>query len=1830
MILRHRAIENFLFFTIFLSVLSLAFAPYIGAQPPTTSGALTQDETWSASVILTGDVIVPAGISLVIEPGATIYFTALSDDQAGGPDPARTELIVEGTLIAEQATFTSSNILSQARGDWGGIHLTPSLDNTGISLNDCTIEFAGTGITALFSRRNGHLHISSTRVRYNLSDGISITGENNADFTIDLQDNESYDNDDSGLFCQVNDNGSILDGMITGNSIHNNKGPGIRLLADGSERVGFLIEGNEIQSNRTYNISFESRSNLTYFNVSQNNITGGDLGIYFKALEGTSDILVTANDILNGAEGIYLVNEAGQPLTAVIEHNTIANQIGDGIIAAAAGDNALIDIDIRNNSITDNTGNGIELSGSATYPTDLHSTITLNTVLNNQGWGIIGQTTTSANIFHNDIRLNNEGIYVDAEEKAKIHYNNLYDNADSFYDYELANGSGINVDARFNYWGPQITDELSFWGAHPDHTFYKLLWHKSNDASLGKIHTSDWLVSGIAIPTGPQSPTITPVHESIHNEPAISFSGFAVAPYGVEKVELSFDNGQTWHSATGNSDWQLEWDFPQDGSYTVASRVTDNLGQATVNLPGNSFVVDSTLPGYSGELTGTTTWENQVLITGDVTVPAGATLTIKPGTIVRFQARNDDQQGGNHEYRSELLVRGSLQANQAIFTSANATHPVPGDWLGIRFKPQDPYPAFNLNNCTVEYAMTGIDVTVQPPVIQSNVTVLNSIIRQNALSGIDIWGKDGVRVDFQATNNQITTNGNSGIYARSTAASTQFYVSITENTISGNAHFGIFSGFSDSADSSLTISENYIYNHDSSGIFVSLSRARSIFDIRSNIISDYMRTGINVSLSGEALDNHIQIRSNEIYNGNKGITVSDSDDAAAKVDIADNTIFNQVETGVEIYKTSNDAPPLLADIRSNRIFANGGNGIELGDGQYQLYSTGEIEANIALNTVQGNGGHGLYLLISQPLDIRYNEIFDNDGGLYLRTKTDAFVQYNDIYENGNGYALELVHLSQSAVDARYNYWGTAPTVQMDTGPNPKNIDVILDDFDDSVLGVVDYDGWLDRSITVLDSDADKLTDQQEFEYGTDPQNSDTDNDLANDSEEVRYGSDPNDDQSLPYTVYEDAEDGLKTGWFVYAGDSARASIENIYDSERNSRAIALSGSGVDHGYALFSSILTEWNNTTEFRVEWNLKYTEPFIVYIKVQTTDGRRYLQYTPVDYSYLGDGSSIHHGVGTHTIDGTWHKLTRDLDADLKDAQPHLNILSVSAFLIRGSGMVDDIKLTSHTADSDLDGLDDMSETETHGTDPILTDTDGDGLTDSEEIEAYGTNPNDPDSDHDGIDDGAELAHWQYDSHLDSDNDGLANLLDEDSDGDGVLDGTEIDHGTDPQDASSAPPTVYEDAEQINTEGWFVYTGDPGTAAISNVLDAERGSQAIELNGNGQGHGYAFYGANGLPWQNDRQFIVEWSMKYSEFFTVYVEVLTTAGRRYLQYTPVDYDNLGTGSLVHHGVGADTMDGTWRRYIRDLAEDLNAVQPDAIIHSVEGFLIRGSGRVDDIQLWTTVPDTDDDGLTDLEENNIYYTSYLNDDTDFDGIGDSEEITTYSTIPTVADTDADGISDGAELSYWQNIQTDRWSADSDGDGLINLVDPDSDNDGALDGVEVSEGSNPEDSSDTPASVYEDAEDEQTVRWDVYDGDPATASIDNQLDSQRGNQVIVLTGESTIHGFRLGTETSRQWKNSAQFTLDLSMRFSEYYIIYIDVQTTEGHRYLKYTPSDYSDLGSGEYVHHGLGWNTRNSQWHDLTIDLLSDLQEAQPGAEITEVNGLLIRGSGRVDDVRLR
>ena len=136
------------------------------APPPTaitnrtTSGPVAEDETWRGQLLITGDVFVPPGVTVTIEPGTTVRFTAQSDDQhskdAFDPEDESTwpatmiSILVAGVLDAQgtgdRPILFTSDSGSPGELDWQSImvegsgtvrldHVTIAHSFLGVQLN---------------------------------------------------------------------------------------------------------------------------------------------------------------------------------------------------------------------------------------------------------------------------------------------------------------------------------------------------------------------------------------------------------------------------------------------------------------------------------------------------------------------------------------------------------------------------------------------------------------------------------------------------------------------------------------------------------------------------------------------------------------------------------------------------------------------------------------------------------------------------------------------------------------------------------------------------------------------------------------------------------------------------------------------------------------------------------------------------------------------------------------------------------------------------------------------------------------------------------------------------------------------------------------------------------------------------------------------------------------------------------------------------------------------------------------------------------------------------------------------------------------------------------------------------------------------------------------------------------------------------------------------------------------------------------------------------------------------------------------------------------------
>ncbi len=169
------------------------------------------------------------------------------------------------------------------------------------------------------------------------------------------------------------------------------------------------------------------------------------------------------------------------------------------------------------------------------------------------------------------------------------------------------------------------------------------------------------------------------------------------------------------------------------------------------------------------------------VVTGNLRIDSGVTLTIEPGTIIKM--------GLN----SSIKVYGTLNAqgseeNKIIFTSilndkyggdcngdGNASLPNSGDWYGITFYNTADAALTEMAHCIIEYAGYGNSAAIY--VDEADISVQHSIIKTNQSYGIFVKNaspritgntfSDNGNYDFYATNSDAVVTGNTfdhGIY----------------------------------------------------------------------------------------------------------------------------------------------------------------------------------------------------------------------------------------------------------------------------------------------------------------------------------------------------------------------------------------------------------------------------------------------------------------------------------------------------------------------------------------------------------------------------------------------------------------------------------------------------------------------------------------------------------------------------------------------------------------------------------------------------------------------------------------------------------------------------------------------------------------------------------------------------------------------------------------------------------------------------------------------------------------------------------------------------------
>lgn len=261
----------------------------------------------------------------------------------------------------------------------------------------------------------------------------------------------------------------------------------------------------------------------------------------------------------------------------------------------------------------------------------------------------------------------------------------------------------------------------------------------------------------------------------------------------------------------------------------IKNRISSALLMALIFLTGDLFASE-TLVLRNTVIKKDTVWTGNVVVEGVVVVGRKATLTIQPGTVVRFKKIDTDLDGiGDSEIRvlGKLLAVGSQKA-PIFFQSAEKT-PQPKDWSYLLI-----FSSSEINKiqfCQFRHGFTGLQVqfstaTVSDCLFEDNnegirfgrakLTISGNIIQKNNI-GIRFTRMEG---PVEIRHNQINAN-RVGIFlvpsgqnirdffqpGRGGTAWNEGHLTIAKNNISNNSEYNLKLGAKQMWD--LNVSENW-------------------------------------------------------------------------------------------------------------------------------------------------------------------------------------------------------------------------------------------------------------------------------------------------------------------------------------------------------------------------------------------------------------------------------------------------------------------------------------------------------------------------------------------------------------------------------------------------------------------------------------------------------------------------------------------------------------------------------------------------------------------------------------------------------------------------------------------------------------------------------------------------------------------------------------------------------------------------------------------------------------------------------------------------------------
>ncbi|MBI5696043.1 MAG: right-handed parallel beta-helix repeat-containing protein [Nitrospirae bacterium] len=427
-------------------------------------------------------------------------------------------------------------------------------------------------------------------------------------------------------------------------------------------------------------------------------------------------------------------------------------------------------------------------------------------------------------------------------------------------------------------------------------------------------------------------------------------------------------------------------------------------------IPSGSYAGGPVTRVTAEKVTADTTWKGNVVVEKTVSVTKGATLVIKPGTVVRFRKNTG------------LEVQGVLKAEGSkgspVTLTSDEKKPARADWYGINLGESGD--GTTLKHCVMEHA-GALSIAACSPVIQD-------CEFSNCNQGLVMARKSGPVI----RGNRIKGMKDGGISCEMGTSP-----EITGNTIDGCGPVGINVG----KDSQPVIKGNTI-----TGCGVGIGLMQPIPPVEDNVLKKN-----NIGISLNSVGGGLVIRGNRLLDSETGIACQQFSSPL----IEGNTISGNKE-GIVCFRASS---PM---IRKNEISGNTKGIICI-----QL-----CNPRIMQNDIRGNK-EGIYLDLSSYATINGNNIHENEMHVDLGNMS-ADWEHRVNKKPVRGSQAQTVGMSNAgreaqpqpgdgsdimdSVDATGNWWGAKTTEEMDRKGPDADIAGLRDYYDQPTRTYEGYEG----------------------------------------------------------------------------------------------------------------------------------------------------------------------------------------------------------------------------------------------------------------------------------------------------------------------------------------------------------------------------------------------------------------------------------------------------------------------------------------------------------------------------------------------------------------------------------------------------------------------------------------------------------------------------------------------------------------------------------------------------------------------------------------------------